>query len=74
MDRDSFDIFADSPDRDARWLATEIGLDQARRRAHQLAAANPDEYFVFHGRSQTVMLHLNNGARMTLVENAEQIA
>ena len=60
MDTDMFDLFAGPPDRDAAWLESVVGLEKAKNRVNELAAENPGEYFVFHSRSHTVLVHFIN--------------
>jgi hypothetical protein len=60
MDTDAFDLFAGAPDRDAAWLESIVGLEAAKERVNELAADNPGEYFVFHSRSHTVLVHVIN--------------
>ena len=60
MDTDTFDLFAGAPDRDGAWLESAVGLEKATNRLNELAAENPGEYFVFHSRSHTVLVHLIN--------------
>jgi hypothetical protein len=42
-----FDIFRGLPDRYALWVETVEGLASARQRMEQIAAIEPDKYFVF---------------------------
>ena len=60
MATDAFDLFVGPPDRDAAWLESVVGLEKARERINQLAAEKPGEYFVFHSRSHTVLVHVTN--------------
>jgi len=43
----AFGLFAGSGDKDAMWLETVEGLDNARNRMERLAAQVPGKYFVF---------------------------
>jgi hypothetical protein len=72
METDSFDLFAGAPDRDAAWLETVVGLEAAKERVNELAAENPGEYFVFHSRSHTVLVHLITGHNPVPSPNRER--
>ncbi len=42
-----FDIFSGTIDENARWLEAVEGLENAKRRMHEIAAKSPGRYFVF---------------------------
>jgi hypothetical protein len=60
METDTFDIFAGPPDRHAVWRESVVGIDQARKRIEEIAAASPGEYFLFHEASQAVLARINS--------------
>jgi hypothetical protein len=61
MDTDTFDLFAGAPDRYAVWQESVVGLEHARKRMEQIAAAAPGQYFIFYERSRSVMARINSG-------------
>jgi hypothetical protein len=59
------DIFSGVPDANAVWIERVKGIDEARRRIHEIAAENPGEYFVFQPRSHAVLIRINSRIRYT---------
>jgi hypothetical protein len=56
MNEPTFDIFRGAiGSRDEVWLEAVSGLDNARERMEQIAAAKPGLYFIFSPRSHSVL-------------------
>ena len=69
-----FDIFKGNNDKDAIWVEAASGLAGARERMEQIAAAHPDEYFVFSQRSHCILARIDNRKsvlRATIEHNAQ---
>ncbi len=52
---DVFDIFSGVPGQMATWLESCTGIEAARRRLQELAVLEPNDYFVFHTPSRSVI-------------------
>jgi hypothetical protein len=50
-----FDIFSGVDDRDAVWIESAVGIDDAEKRMQEIAAEKPGDYFVFHVPSHSVL-------------------
>jgi hypothetical protein len=55
MSEPTFDIFAGTSDKDARWLESVEGLSNARERLEQIAAVRPGAYFLYSPLSRSVL-------------------
>jgi len=62
MAADTFDIFTGFPGRStATWTETAVGIDRARERMRELAASAPGDYFIYYGRSGSILDRINSG-------------
>jgi hypothetical protein len=52
---DVFDIFSGDTDRDALWIEAAPGIEQARQRMGEIAAATPGSYFLFHTATRQIV-------------------
>ncbi len=67
-----FDIFAGSPGEYAVWKESVSGIQGAKERMGEIAAAVPGAYFIFHGGSRRVVSVLDNGpAKAPAVSSSE---
>ncbi len=60
---DTLDLFAGVPGQNATWMERVTGMEQARRRIHELAAETPGEYFVFEPHSHAVPIRIDSRAQ-----------
>ena len=68
----AFDLFAGSGDKDAMWLETVEGLDNARSRMERLAAQVPGQYFVFSVHNCAVVAKTDTTKNFITMENRIQ--
>jgi hypothetical protein len=62
MATDTFDIFRGFPGRStATWADSVVGIDRARQRMQEMAASVPGDYFIYYGRSGSILDRANNG-------------
>ena len=66
-----FDIFSGVMDKNARWVETVKGLENAKRRMHKIAAESPGKYFVFCEFSHTVVDLTDTSSDMASEELAD---
>ncbi|HTA52155.1 MAG TPA: hypothetical protein VK757_05155 [Candidatus Acidoferrum sp.] len=55
MSEPTFDIFAGSSDKDARWLESIQGLSKALGRMESLAEIRPGAYFLYDPVNQSIL-------------------
>jgi hypothetical protein len=55
MGEPTFDIFMETMGKDVMWMQAVSGLENARQRMEQIAAAKPGMYFLFSARSHSVL-------------------
>jgi hypothetical protein len=65
-----FDIFSGTIDKNARWLEAVEGLENAKRRMHELAAKSPGRYFVFCDFAHAVIALTDTSSEMASEEMA----
>jgi hypothetical protein len=58
MKEPTFDIFTGTSDKNAIWLDTVNGLSNARARMYELAAQIPGQYFIFSGRTHSIVARI----------------
>jgi hypothetical protein len=61
-----FDIFSGEIHKDAVWLETVTGFDQARMRMEQIAALQPGRYFIYCSVTNSVVAHVERRAKAPL--------
>ena len=60
MSEPTFDIFAGSSDKDARWLESVQGLSKALGRMESLAEIRPGAYFLYDPVNQFILAKTNS--------------
>jgi len=68
----AFNIFAGSGDKDAMWLETVEGLNNAQQRMERIAAQVPGRYFVFSVHSRAVLAKTDTTKNFIRIESRIQ--
>ena len=71
---DTFDVFSGNSDRDAMWIESVVGIDQARARMQEIAESEPGRYFIFYARSGRVIVRIETKPQDKKAKSNSEVA